>query len=113
MAAYEHGEEWYLSLMEYLTGNLEFLDRELKEKVPEVKLVYPQSTYIPLLDMSELKLTNDEMKDFLIQKVGAALNAGSTFGPGGDIFMRINTATQRENLRIFVSRLAEAVGKLL
>ena len=57
-------------------------------------------------------MTNDEMKAFVINEVGAALNAGSTFGPGGEKFMRINVATQRVHLETFVARLKEAVGRL-
>lgn len=109
MAAYTNGEEWYRSLLSYLKGNLDYLDCALKKTVPQIKLVYPQSTYIPLLDMSALGMTNDEMRLFVIEKVGAALNAGSTFGPGGERFMRINVATQRKNLEEFVMRLSRAI----
>ena len=111
-AAYEHGEDWYRALLAYLQQNLDYLDRALAEQVPQVRLVRPESTYIPLLDMSALNMSNDEMKDFVIGKVGAALNAGSTFGPGGERFMRINVATQRANLEEFVARLKRAVDTL-
>ena len=108
-AAYERGEEWYQELLCYLQENLDFLDKALRERVPQVKLVKPESTYIPLLDMSELGIDNQAMSDFLIEKVGAALNAGRTFGPGGERFMRINVATQRANLELFVERLEAAL----
>ena len=111
-AAYEHGEAWYQDLLVYLQANIDYLDAALKEQVPQVKLVRPESTYIPLLDMSELGMTNDEMKNFVINEVGAALNAGSTFGPGGERFMRINVATQRVRLETFVARLKEAISRL-
>lgn len=112
-AAYEHGEEWYRALLAYLQQNIVYLDRALREHVPQVKLVRPESTYIPLLDMSELFGSNEEMKDFVIHRVGAALNAGSTFGPGGERFMRINVATQRANLEAFVARLKRAVEEIV
>ena len=93
----------------YLKENLDYLDSALKAFVPQVRLVYPQSTYIPLLDMGDLGMTNKELFDFAIQKAGAALNAGSTFGPGGERFLRINVATQRKHLQEFVDRLSRAV----
>ena len=111
-AAYEQGEDWYQELMSYLTMNRDFLDRALKERVPQVCLVWPEATYIPLLDMGNLHVENKAMSDFMIQKVGAALNAGSTFGPGGERFMRINIATQKENLCLFMERLEQAVKTL-
>lgn len=110
-AAYTCGEQWYQALLSYLQQNMEHLDQQLKARVPQVKLVRPQATYIPLLDMGELGMSNDEMKEFLVQKVGAALNAGSTFGPGGERFMRINVATQRSKLDKFVDQLSRAVSE--
>lgn len=111
-AAYEHGKAWYMDLLNYLSQNIEYLDTSLKEAVPQVRLVYPQSTYIPLLDMESLHMSVDELKDFMINKVGAALNAGNTFGSGGERFMRINVATQRVNLEKFVRQLKAAIEAL-
>lgn len=53
-AAYEHGEDWYQALLSYLKENLDYLDGALKARVPQVKLVYPEATYIPILDMQTL-----------------------------------------------------------
>ena len=111
-AAYEHGEAWYQQLMVYLKGNLDYLDRALREKVPQVRLVRSEATYILFLDMRGLGLTPDALKAFMIDNVRAALNAGPTFGPGGEGFMRINIATQRANLERFVERLSAEVFKL-
>lgn len=111
-AAYEHGEAWYQALLTYLEGNLDYLEQALAAQVPQIRLVRPEATYIPLLDLSALGMTNPEMVEFMIQKVGAALNAGSTFGPGGERFMRINVATQRVRLEEFILRLRHAVEGL-
>ena len=107
-AAYAQGEEWYQELMAYLTGNIEFLDEALKKWIPQVTLVRPESTYIPLLDMEGLHMDSQELWDFMIQEAGAALHAGRTFGAGGECFMRINIGTQRANLELFVERLRAA-----
>ena len=112
-AAYEYGEPWYRDLLSYLEGNLDYLDRALREQAPQVRLVRPQATYIPLLDMGALGMDSAALKDFMANQVGAALNAGDTFGPGGEQFMRINVATQRENLEQFVSRLRLALERLV
>ena len=47
-AAYEYGEPWYRDLLSYLEGNLDYLDRALREQAPQVRLVRPQATYIPV-----------------------------------------------------------------
>ncbi len=110
-AAYEQGEEWYQALLDYLQGNIAALETALAHQVPQVRLVRPESTYIPLLDLSALNMSNEEMARFMINEVGAALNAGSTFGPGGEPFMRINVATTRVQLLEFVQHLKCAVDK--
>lgn len=111
-AAYEHGEAWYQQLMGYLKGNLDYLDQALREKVPQVKLVHSEATYILFLDMRGLGLSPEALKEFMVNDVRAALNVGATFGPGGEGFMRINIGTQRANLEQFVERLAAAVFQL-
>ena len=108
-AAYEHGEDWYQALLSYLKENLDYLDGALKARVPQVKLVYPEATYIPILDMQALGMEPEALKHFVWDEVGAALNAGTTFGPGGERFMRINVATQRKNLELFIEKLARAL----
>ncbi len=111
-AAYEHGEEWYQELLAYLRQNIDYLDRVLREQVPQVRLVRPQATYIPLLDVQALNMDMEAVKAFMADRVGAALNAGNTFGPGGERFMRINVATQRTNLERFAAQLKAAVEEL-
>lgn len=111
-AAYEHGEAWYQALLVYLQQNIDYLDQALQEQVPQVRLVRPQATYIPLLDMRALNMDMEGVKAFMADRVGAALNAGDTFGRGGEGFMRINVATQRVNLERFVAQLKAAVEAL-
>ena len=64
-AAYEYGEPWYRDLLSYLEGNLDYLDRALREQAPQVRLVRPQATYIPLLDMGALGMDSAALKDFI------------------------------------------------
>ena len=111
-AAYQQGEPWYRQLMAYLKGNMDYLDRALEEKIPQVRLVRSEATYILFLDMRSLGLEPEALQTFLLEKVRTALNPGPTFGPGGEGFMRINIATQRANLEQFVERLAQAAAGL-
>lgn len=111
-AAYAGGEEWYQTLLKYLKDNLNYLDGELKRRVPAISLVYPEATYIPLLDLRALNMKPEKMRRFFIEDVGAALNDGVVFGTGGEQFMRINVGTQRRVLEEFVKRLEKAVSEL-
>ena len=51
-AAYEEGEEWLNALLAYLTDNLNLLRTFLAERLPQVKLIEPEGTYLPWLDFS-------------------------------------------------------------
>lgn len=108
-ACYQNGERWYKHLLEYLENNINYLDNTLKKEIPEIKFVKPQATYIPLIDMKALNMTDEELQSFMVYKVGAALNLGKTFGDGGEGFMRINIATQQEDLVKFIDMLKVAI----
>jgi len=109
-AAYAEGEEWYRQMLTYLEGNIDYLDEQLKKRVPQVKLIRPEATYIPLIDCRELGMSMDELQKFMLTEVKAALNEGSLFGVESDRFLRINLGTQRSNLEEFVSRLEKALA---
>ncbi|NOQ23907.1 MAG: putative C-S lyase [Bacteroidales bacterium] len=111
-AAYNFGDEWLGQLMEYLSGNLDYLDHYLKENIPQIKMIRPEGTYLVWLDCSELKMTDKELKDFMIQKAGLGLNAGTMFGTGGEGFMRINVACPKQTITDALTRLENAVNKL-
>ena len=80
-AAYEYGEEWLNGLKLYLYENLKFVKEFLAKELPELKLVEPQGTYLIWIDFSSLKLSNEELEDFITNKAKLWLDAGTMFGP--------------------------------
>ena len=111
-AAYNFGDEWLDQLMEYLSGNLDYLDHYLKENIPQIKMMRPEGTYLVWLDCSGLSLTDEELKNFIIQNAGLGLNHGTMFGTGGEGFMRINIACPKQTITDALTRLENAVNKL-
>lgn len=108
-AAYESGEAWLSELKTYLFENLNFLRDFLHEKLPEIKLIEPEGTYLIWLDFSGLNLTEREREWLIIEKAGLWLDSGAMFGPDGDGFERINIACPRETLAKALRQLEEAV----
>lgn len=108
-AAYELGEDWLSGLKEYLLENLNFLRAYLREKLPEIKLIEPEGTYLLWLDFRELNLTEREREWLIVEKAGLWLDSGAMFGPDGDGFERINIACPRETLAKALKQLEEAV----
>lgn len=111
-AAYETGEEWLLELKEYLLGNLSFVREYLKEKLPEIRLVEPEGTYLVWLDFKSLGLTEEEREDLVVNKAGLWLDSGAMFGPAGEGFERVNIACPRSTLKKAMDQLFAAVRGL-
>lgn len=106
-AAYSHGEEWLQQLLVYLKGNVECLRTFLAERLPQVKAVLPEASYLAWLDFSDMGLDHEEIRNRLLQRAHVALNDGTTFG-GNDYrgCFRINLGCPRATLLEALERIA-------
>ncbi|MDF2611108.1 MAG: aminotransferase [Lachnospiraceae bacterium] len=111
-AAYSYGGEWLEELMEYLTGNLNFIRDFMIEQLPQIKLIEPQGTYLVWLDFHELGLSNEEVEDLVVNKAKLWLDGGTMFGEEGENFQRVNIACPRETLKKAFLQLKQAVDTL-
>nr|WP_320146779.1 MalY/PatB family protein [uncultured Anaeromusa sp.] len=99
-------------LLEYLEGNRKYLKEFLETRVPKIKMGNPQATYLMWLNCKALNLEPKELQQFFLQKAKVAMNEGSTFGPGGAGFMRMNIACPRSRLVEALERIEKAVNQL-
>lgn len=112
-AAFRYGDEWLEQVMDYIEGNLEFLLKYMEERIPAIKPIRPEGTYLVWLDCRGLGIDDPkELQRFFSEKAKVGMNAGYTFGPGGEGFMRMNIACARSILEEALKRIEEAV-KLL
>jgi cystathionine beta-lyase len=109
-AAYRYGEEWLNQLLSYLKENLEFLKKYFKEKIPKIKVIIPEGTYLVWLDCRQLGFNAQDLNDFMIKKAKVALDAGFWFGKEGNGFMRMNIACPRSFLKEGLERIERAVN---
>ncbi|MDP4207262.1 MAG: PatB family C-S lyase [Bacteroidota bacterium] len=108
-AAYTHGDQWLEELLVYLDGNLDLVETYL-EKIPQIKLIRPEGTYLAFLDCREMNLPQAELRKFFIEKARVGLNNGTDFGPNGEGFMRINVGCPRSILAEGMERIKKAVS---
>lgn len=108
-AAYAHGGQWLNELREYLKGNLDFTRRFLAEKLPQIKLIEPQGTYLVWLDCRALGLNEEQLEDLFVNRARLWLDRGSLFGPEGAGFERINIACPRKTLQQALLQLEKAI----
>lgn len=108
-AAYNEGEEWLEQLLEYLKGNIDFIESYINENMPEVKFLKPEGTYLAWLDFSAYGWDKEKLKDVVMRKAGLALDDGYIFGDGGETCQRINFACPRSLLAEALERLSAVI----
>ncbi len=111
-AAYEECDSWLNSLIQYLHGNLKFLKAFIKEKIPQIKVIEPEGTYLVWLDFRKVGIASNQLEKFLHEKAKVALDDGSLFGNGGEGFQRINIACPRSTLEEALKRILKAVKEI-
>ncbi|OAB35292.1 MalY/PatB family protein [Paenibacillus glacialis] len=105
-AAYtEEGAAWLDQLLAYLESNAEFINEFVKTRMPHVKFVKPQGTYLAWLDFKETAICED-LENRIFEETKVLLDGGSWFGSAGEGYMRINFACPRSILSEALERIA-------
>ena len=106
-AAFANGEEWLKQMLDYLKGNVLALQAFLNDRLPKVKAVLPEASYLAWLDFSDYGIPHKELADKLINEARVALNDGTTFG-GSDYecCFRINLGCPKSMLLNALNRIA-------
>ena len=108
-AAYRYGGEWLDQALVYIKGNLDCLNDFLTRRIPQIKAIQPEGTYLVWLDCRDLGLSDAELHDLFLKRAKLALNDGAMFGDGGSGFMRLNMGCPRATLVQALERLERAV----
>ena len=103
--AYRYGQEWYEAMMKYLRGNIDYAEKFIHERLPQIPFHRPEGTYLLWLDFRRLGLTEDEREDLLVNKSRLWLDSGLLFGGAGEGFERINPACPLSVLQEGLDRL--------
>lgn len=108
-AAYTYGEEWLEAVLKYIKTNIDYTREFLETRIPCIKMMDIQGTYLVWLDCRGLGLSVDELEDLVINKAGLWLDSGKIFGESGRGFQRINVACPRATLTLALEKLEAAV----
>ena len=112
IAAYTYGYEWLDNLLVYLGKNASYVTDFCRTNIPEIVPVKPEATYMIWLDCTKLGMQGEELQDFFVLKAKVGMNEGSTFGPGGEGFMRMNLGTTHQQVRKAMEQIEKAVASL-
>jgi cysteine-S-conjugate beta-lyase len=111
-AAYRYGDDWLEQVLEYLHGNLNYLKDYFAKKIPRIKVIEPEGTYLIWLDCRDLCMDNNGLSNFMRKKARVGLEDGFIFGESGSGFMRMNIACPRYILKEALIRIETAVSVL-
>ena len=112
IAAYTHGHKWLDALLDYIDHNIEFVKDYCRKMIPEIIPVHPEATYMIWLDCRKFGMTGKELQDFFVKKAGVGMNEGSTFGLGGEGFMRMNLGTTHQTVMKAMEQIEKAVASI-
>jgi cystathionine beta-lyase len=133
-AAYDECERWLDQLVEYVDGSFDYVESFIASKIPLVKFVKPQGTFLAWLDVSALadRIGAREKADlanktkeasaptvtpeliverWLVENARIHVNAGSGYGTGGAGRVRMNIGTSRKLLELALSNVAAALTR--
>ena len=111
-AAFTRCDGWRRAMLAYVEGNVDFVCRFLAERVPGIRAVRPQASFLVWLDCRGLGLGHDALIDLFVNRARLALNDGEAFGPGGEGHMRLNVGAPRSMVAEAMHRLEDAVKQL-
>lgn len=105
-AAFEHGEPWRLACVDYLRGNLDLIEQELRDMPGLVLRQRPQSSFLAWFDATALGYEDPHAA---FEQGGVGLGNGADFsGPG---HVRLNFGCPRDRLREILRRMKAVVAK--
>ena len=107
-AAYKNGGDWMRQMLEYVENNILYVDKYLKENIPQIKAIIPEASFLVWLDCRALGLPQSELVSLFVDKAHLALNDGEMFGPGGSGFMRLNVGCSRVVLKQALEQLKQS-----
>lgn len=108
VVAYREGGPWREHVLGILDANRRLVAELLAEHVPAARYLPPQASYLAWIDLSGCGVDADPSVS-LLDHARVALNAGPTFGTGGEGHVRLNMATSPRILTEIITRVADAL----
>jgi cystathionine beta-lyase len=111
-AAYSTGHQWVEELLQYLQYNVDYVIDYFHKKIPLIKPLVPEATFMIWLDCRSLQMSGKELNDFFITRAGVGMNEGSVFGPGGEGYMRMNIGCPKSVVNKAMGNIEKAINSL-
>lgn len=100
-----NADMWMQGLQQYLQKNRDDLLHFFAEQQVPVHAFCPQSSFLMWVDCRDLKVPEDQLGQYFLEKAHISLDDGAEFGPDGIGFVRINFAVTNQVLKQAISRM--------
>jgi cystathionine beta-lyase len=111
-AAYSQGEPWLIQLLDYLQGNIKFMEEFATERIHGLQISQLQGTYLAWLDFRKCGIAPDKLGSFIREDARVGLEAGRIFGCKEEGFERMNIACPRSVLEEGLKKIENAINRL-
>jgi len=109
IAAYNECEDWLEEIKGYFDETFDWVLDFLNEKMPKVRCVRPEGTYILWMDFRGYGISAAEIKKRIYKDANVILESGSMYDPdAGDGFERICLSSPRKIVMEAFERIAAA-----
>lgn len=112
IAAYNDSRIWLEEVNKYIKDNYELLESFIKDKLPLLKVMKMESSYLAWIDIKNMKITSSEFTKKLAIEQGVLVEDGSHFVKDGEGYIRINLGTQRSNVEEALLRIYKMVENI-
>ncbi len=109
--AYEQGDVWLEQALSYIEANIELVIRFFEERLPNIKVMRPEASYLIWLDCSAYGVNDQALYDKL-RAAKVELSAGSQYGTEGHLKMRLNVACPKSVLKEGLERIYTAFNDM-
>lgn len=108
-AAYSQCDNWLDCALDYIADNCRFACQYIKENIPGAAARVPHAGFGLWIDFNATGLSHDQLCDRMVNRGLLAMSGGTTFGPGGSGFMRLNVGVPRSELTEGLKRIQTAL----
>jgi len=108
-SVYTKGDAWVDELVQYITGNMEYVRDFVKKNLPKAYFVEPEGTYLIWIDFSGYGFTSAELEHVMVDEAKLWLDSGKVFGPATEQFERFNLACPRSTVEQAMKQLKAAL----
>lgn len=109
VAAFEQGGRWLDALREYLWENRRFAEDYIRKKIPQIRIIPAEATYLLWLDCRSITGSSTEFCDFIRRETGLYLLDGNDYR-NGEGFLRMNIACPKSRVEDGLLRLKNSVS---